>query len=256
MLNRLSRSRSEVGRISRVRGAASVRPRCCPPTMRISAGLPRNGRLPCLSLPPRPLGLAETVGPVAAGLLFVRPRAARFPCSVILRWPRFCAALEGCTAAACRLLPTAPFVPILGDPCRAVGLSRRFSRRLGARRLTGLVLDRPREIQSRRRGDAFAELLAQVPRAHLVDRALGQLAELERTERHPDQAVHRQPEMAEHVLHLAVLALAHREGEPHIGALLAVEPRLDRPVGDAVDFDAVLSRSSRSCVILPLARTR
>src|SRR5262245_64421882 len=79
-----------------------------------------------------------------------------------------------------------------------------------------------------------------MPRAYLLDRAGGQLAELERTERDPDQAVHRQPEMAEHILHLAVLALAHGKGQPHIGALLAVEPRLDRAIAHAVDFDAVM----------------
>ena len=62
-----------------------------------------------------------------------------------------------------------------------------------------------------------------------------QLAELERAERHADQAVHRQAEMAEHVLDLAVLALAHGEDEPHIGALLALELCVDRPVVDAVD---------------------
>ena len=44
--------------------------------------------------------------------------------------------------------------------------------------------------------------------------------------------------MAEHVLDLAVLALAHGEGEPDIGALLAVERGLDRPVAHAVDLDA------------------
>src|ERR1700730_2976466 len=45
--------------------------------------------------------------------------------------------------------------------------------------------------------------------------------------------------MTEHVLDLAVLALPHREGEPRIGALLALEPGLDRSVADGVDGDAV-----------------
>jgi len=52
------------------------------------------------------------------------------------------------------------------------------------------------------------------PHRDLLDRALGQVAELEGAERHPDQAVDLEPEMAEHVLHLPVLALAHREAEP------------------------------------------
>ena len=76
-----------------------------------------------------------------------------------------------------------------------------------------------------------------MPGLHLLDRAGRNLAELERAERHPDQAVHRKAEMAQHVLHLAVLALAHGEGEPHIGALLAVERGLDRPIAHAVDLD-------------------
>src|SRR3954468_18973521 len=44
--------------------------------------------------------------------------------------------------------------------------------------------------------------------------------------------------MAEHVLDLAVLALAHREGKPDIRALLAVELGLDRAVTYTVDDDA------------------
>ena len=48
--------------------------------------------------------------------------------------------------------------------------------------------------------------------------------------------------MAQHVAHLAVLALADREGDPHVRGLLAVERRLDRPVVDAVDRDAVAQR--------------
>ena len=66
----------------------------------------------------------------------------------------------------------------------------------------------------------------------------GEIAELERAERHPDQAVDREAEMAEHVLHLAVLAFADREGEPDIAALHAIDRGLDRTVADAVDGDA------------------
>ncbi len=98
--------------------------------------------------------------------------------------------------------------------------------------------DRSGEIRARQRGDPLAELLAQSPRSHLLDRAFGEFAELERTERHPDQAVHGQPQMAEHVLHLAVLAFAHGEGEPHIRALHAIDGGVDRPVAHAVDADA------------------
>src|SRR5882672_503279 len=98
--------------------------------------------------------------------------------------------------------------------------------------------DRRREVDASKRRHALAELLAQMTRAYLVDLAFGQIAELERPERHPDQPVDRKPKMAKHVLDLAVLALAHREHEPHIGALLALELGLDRPIADAVEGDA------------------
>ena len=102
-----------------------------------------------------------------------------------------------------------------------------------------LALDaRAGEVGAGRGGDARAELIAQGPRLDLLDRAGRDLAELERAERNPDQAVHREAEVTEHVAHLAVLALADREGEPDIAALRAVDRGLDRSVADAVDGDA------------------
>src|SRR5215467_8053228 len=98
------------------------------------------------------------------------------------------------------------------------------------------------KIRARERRDPLAELLAQMARAHLLDRAFGQIAKLERTKRHPDQAVDRKPEMAEHVLDLAVLALAHGEDEPDIAALLTLELRLDRTIAHTVDADAMAQR--------------
>src|SRR5262249_35045480 len=80
-----------------------------------------------------------------------------------------------------------------------------------------------------------AELIAQDARRHFLDRALGDVAQLKWPERHADQACHLQPEMAQHVAHLAVLALADREGDPDVRGLLAVEHGLDRPIVDAVD---------------------
>src|SRR5262245_25516929 len=94
------------------------------------------------------------------------------------------------------------------------------------------------EIRPGLRHDTRAELLAQGARLHLLDRADRKLAELERPERHPDQAVHRKPEVPEHVPHLAVLALADRKGEPDIAALDAIDRGLHRAVADAVDGDA------------------
>src|SRR5262245_19916884 len=80
--------------------------------------------------------------------------------------------------------------------------------------------------------DARAELRAQGARLHLLDRARRELAELERPERHPDQAVDREPEVAEHVPHHAVLALADRKGKPDIAALDAIDRGLHRTVAD------------------------
>jgi hypothetical protein len=100
------------------------------------------------------------------------------------------------------------------------------------------LADRSGEIAARKFDDTRAELLAKRCGLDFRDRAFGKIAELERPECHPDQAIHLQPEMGEHVSHLAVLALADREGEPHIGALLPFERRLDRPVMNAVNGDA------------------
>src|SRR5262245_34329546 len=200
----------------RARVRETVRQRCA--STRLAAERPPA----VLALAACALGLADAVGPMAARFTFA---PIRLSLSVILRWPRSCAAL-GCMAKAGALR---------GSLCSRL----RVTGRARCRWLLS-VGNRSGEIQSGRGRNPLAQLLAQMPGAHLLDRALRQLAELERTERHPDQPVHREPKVAEHVLDLAVLALAHREGQPHIGPLLAVEPRLDRAVADAVDFDAVL----------------
>ena len=92
-----------------------------------------------------------------------------------------------------------------GAGCRAPrtsppGSSLRFAPLRAALPLQGRakICDRPGEIRAGRRRHPFAELLAQHSRRHFRDFARGKLAELERSERHPDQPVHRQPEMAEH----------------------------------------------------------
>src|SRR5216684_5319360 len=84
------------------------------------------------------------------------------------------------------------------------GMTRECRRRLPLRH-------RRREIRTRRRDHPLAELLAQHAGLDLLDRALGEIAELERAERHPDQPAHRQSQVTEHVLYLAVLALADGE---------------------------------------------
>ena len=102
----------------------------------------------------------------------------------------------------------------------------------------------------------LAELLAQHARRHFLDRALGKLAELKRPERNADEPGDRQPEMAEHVAHFAVLALADGESEPQIRALHAVERRLDLPYWMPSTVTPARNSSSCGCVTEPWARTR
>src|SRR4051812_46290175 len=101
-----------------------------------------------------------------------------------------------------------------------------------ARGLTG-------KVGAGRRGDLLAELLAQHAGLHLVDLAFLEFAQLERTVGDPDQPVHLEAEMRQHVAHLAVLALADRKHQPDIGALVALQRGVDRAVFDAVDLDAL-----------------
>src|SRR5262249_6405745 len=111
------------------------------------------------------------------------------------------------------------------------------------RRRLGLALDqRRREIDPGADDQPVAELIAQRARLDLLDRAGLQLCELERPERHANEPVHPEAEVAEHVADLAVLAFTNRKCEPHVRALLAVERGFDRPVVDAVDGDALLQR--------------
>ena len=88
------------------------------------------------------------------------------------------------------------------------------------------------------RRELLAELVAQHAAAHLLDFAGLQVAELERAVGDADQPVHAEPEMLEHALHLAVLAFAQADRQPDVGALDAVELRLDRAIDHAVDGDA------------------
>src|SRR5436309_2620044 len=48
--------------------------------------------------------------------------------------------------------------------------------------------------------------------------------------------------VAQHIAHLAVLALADRERDPHVRCLLAIERRIDCAVADAVDGHALAQR--------------
>jgi hypothetical protein len=110
-----------------------------------------------------------------------------------------------------------------------VAAARPFARRRG---------DRRAEIAAGAGDDLGAKLLAEICCCDFLDGALCERAEPERPEFGPDQAIHLKSKVGEHVANLAVLALADCEGEPDIGALLALERRLDRPVMDAIDRDA------------------
>src|SRR5262245_47246542 len=76
-------------------------------------------------------------------------------------------------------------------PVRRIARLRATGRKLFARH--HMLDPRAREIGAGERRHPLAELLAQGARPHLLDRALRQLAELERPERQPDQPVHRRP---------------------------------------------------------------
>src|SRR5262249_8264394 len=62
----------------------------------------------------------------------------------------------------------------------------------------------------------LAELIAQDARRHLGDRAFGEFAQLKRTERDANEARDLQPEMAQHVAHLAIFSFSNRKGDPHV----------------------------------------
>src|ERR1044072_3921601 len=107
------------------------------------------------------------------------------------------------------------------------------------RRLRLAFHDRRREIRGRRLPRPLAELVAQHPGRYFGDRAFLKLAQLEGTERHANEPPDLQPEMAQHVAPLAVLAFADRKRDPHVGGLLTVEHRVDRSVIDAVHRHAL-----------------
>ncbi len=123
----------------------------------------------------------------------------------------------------------------------------------GVRLLLDLALHHgPLEIGSRGGGELGADLLLEHAGAHLVDAALGDFAELERPIGYADEPVHLEPEGAEHVAHLAVLALAQGDRDPGVGALDAVQLGLDRAVLHAVHSDALDERVELGLVDLAI----
>src|SRR6266851_4592617 len=137
-----------------------------------------------------------------------------------------------------------PAALAVGDQAVLAGRLERFFGARGVGRFVvrfclRLALHRTRKIRACECSHLFAKLLAQHAGLDLLDLTFGKLAQLERTVGNPDQAVHFEPEMRQHIADFAVLAFADRKHQPDIGALVALQRRVDRTVFDAVDFDAL-----------------
>ena len=101
------------------------------------------------------------------------------------------------------------------------------------------MLDQRRlEIRRGLLGDLRPERRLQRLGLYFHHGAVLEFAQFERPEGDADQPVHLEVERLQNFTHLAVFAFADADGEPDIGALFAVERRLDRPVMHALDGDA------------------
>ena len=111
---------------------------------------------------------------------------------------------------------------------------------LGACNLVAIIgfEDRPFEINAGFRRENFAKLVLENARLDLVHSALFKLAQLERAVGHANEAVHGKPEMLENALDLSVLAFAQAHREPHVGALHAVDLRLNAAILNTLDDNA------------------
>ena len=233
MLNSDSRRRSAVGRMP---SATSGRKRA--PAQPAADDAHQRCPFPCDALRPRPRGLRAVEA--VARLVALRPRFSSSSCGR-QRFVSFGLPVGG------RLRSPA-----------AISGWRPLRLHLGALRLSRAAASSPELFGFRRRRarercctigpvkSALAPIAMRSPSCSRRCRvrtsstlALGKFAELERPERDADQPVHLQAEMLQHIAHLAVLALADREGEPDIRALLAVERRLDRAIAHAVDRHAL-----------------
>src|SRR5437763_4302835 len=92
-----------------------------------------------------------------------------------------------------------------------------------------------REVSPQQLYQFVTELLAQHAGADFFNFAFAELSELERAERDADEPLDAEPEMAEHIADLAILAFADAEREPHIAPLHAIERGIDRAIVDALD---------------------
>ncbi len=117
----------------------------------------------------------------------------------------------------------------------------RLAAQIGGLRARGLkppLLAQGLALHAELPGKPRPELILQDTRFHFLDCAGLQVAQHERPERNADQAVHGQPKVLHDAAHLAVLALADGERDPHIVALLAFELRLDGAVVHAARAQA------------------
>ena len=201
--------------------------------------------------------------PRSAGEIGGRSRAGRDPCDPRMTGRRPSPRLGDGISSAPRCARRASSPAFRSRP-RSLPAPRRsrFARACGAPGQTAPASTRaPRPAPEKSAPAAFArllaELIAQHARRHLLDLALLRFRRAGTARTTRGSGVRRQPEMSQHLAHLAVLALADGEREPDVGGLLAVERRLDRPVADAVDRDAVAQRVElRPACTLPCARTR
>ena len=101
-----------------------------------------------------------------------------------------------------------------------------------------MLHQRRHEIRLRLRRYLRPERRLQRLGLYFLHGAVLEFAQFERPEGDADQPVHLQVERLQNLAHLAILAFANADGEPDIGALFAIERRLDRPVMHALDGDA------------------
>ena len=197
MLNSASRSRSAVGRTACDFGAASARPRRRPPTMRISASCRDTGLRRRPRLAPR-ARLRRALRTRRVGRRRARPR---------------CFVAVGRARSALRAASRQPLLRSAGETSPPL----RFARGSGVVGRCGRFALRHRRGEIRSRQRRPARPAARAARGSAPPRPRPrEIAELERAERHADQPVTASPRWPSTLLHLAVLALADGEGEPHL----------------------------------------
>ena len=150
-----------------------------------------------------------------------------------------------------------------GFPVPPFAAPRARDNRLGHLRRLILILERTGKIRAGRLREHGTKLIAEHPRADLLDRALGDFPQLKGSVGKPDQPVDQQSEMFEDAFDFAVLAFAQRHRQPAVGSLHAIEGRpnarvlhtiqcqtVAQPIengliGDTVDADPVTPHPAR-----------